>query len=354
MMDLMGNEVIETEAREVLPDADRAHIVHGEILAGKKQVAMGLYELAAGLKAMRDEKLYIPLGCVGFDEYCERLAKVNVSQAYKYIKVYEELGATVLQSTGGIGIEKLFLVTQLPPSERGEAIAEPETIEGMSVKELKDFVAKARQQGEQLSLMQGEIDELTRGKEDAESRIDELSAENREKSREVAAEYEEKLARMQEKLDAVKKEADEAAAAADRAVEEKIKAEKERLAKEAEVNARLKVQLEIEEARKQGEAEAAKKAEEEKKALAEEKKKAEDALDALKKEVGGRDERIAGLEKKLRNADSAVAAFRACLEGLLAAYERCTEYAGKIENTDERERCKTALARAVERMRENG
>ena len=116
MIDLMGNEIIETEAKEILPDAGRAHLVHGEILAGKKQVAIGLYEFAAGLKTMRDERLYQALGCAGFDEYCEKLAKVNVSQAYKYIKVYEELGAGALQSAGGMGIEKLFLVTQLPPA----------------------------------------------------------------------------------------------------------------------------------------------------------------------------------------------------------------------------------------------
>ncbi len=87
MIDLTGNEIIETEAKEILPDAGRAHLVHGEILAGKKQVAIGLYEFAAGLKTMRDERLYQALGCAGFDEYCEKLAKVNVSQAYKYITI---------------------------------------------------------------------------------------------------------------------------------------------------------------------------------------------------------------------------------------------------------------------------
>ena len=147
MKDLMGNEIIEVEAKEILLDAARANRVHGEILAGKKQVAIGLYELAAGLKTMRDERLYLSLGCEAFDDYCERIAKVKVSQAYKYIKVYEELGASALQSAGGMGVEKLFLVTQLPPAEKCEAIAEPEVIEGMSVRELKDFVAKARQQG---------------------------------------------------------------------------------------------------------------------------------------------------------------------------------------------------------------
>lgn len=346
----MGNEIIETEAKEILPDAGRAHLVHGEILAGKKQVAIGLYEFAAGLKTMRDERLYQALGCAGFDEYCEKLAKVNVSQAYKYIKVYEELGAGALQSAGGMGIEKLFLVTQLPPAERSDAIAEPETIEGMSVKELKDFVAKARQQGEQLSLIQGELDELKLEKQDAEAELED------EKAR-----HEKELDKIREKLRMTEDTQKETIKAA-------INAEKNKYAEEAETLARLKMQLEIEEARKAGEADGKKATEKtidkakqalekEKKALEDakktaedEKKKAEAELDALKKEIGGRDEQIAGLEKKLRTADSATAGFKVCLESLVGAYDRCRTYLEKIEDANERTKCETALGRAVERL----
>lgn len=339
----MGNEIIETEAKEILPDAGRAHLVHGEILAGKKQVAIGLYEFAAGLKTMRDERLYQALGCAGFDEYCEKLAKVNVSQAYKYIKVYEELGAGALQSAGGMGIEKLFLVTQLPPVERSDAIAEPETIEGMSVKELKDFVAKAKQQGEQLSLIQGELDELKLEKQDAEAERDDEKAK-----------LERELEHLREKLRVTEDTQKEIIKAA-------INAEKNKYAEEAETLARLKMQLEIEEARKAGETDGKKAAEKtidkakqalekEKKALEDEKKKTEAELDALKKEIGGRDEQIAGLEKKLRTADSATAGFKVCLEGLVGAYDRCRTYLEKIEDTNERTKCETALGRAVERL----
>ena len=339
----MGNEIIETEAKEILPDAGRAHLVHGEILAGKKQVAIGLYEFAAGLKTMRDERLYQALGCAGFDEYCDKLAKVNVSQAYKYIKVYEELGAGVLQSAGGMGIEKLFLVTQLPPAERGDAISEPETIEGMSVKELKDFVAKARQQGEQLSLLQDELDGLKLEKQDAEAELEDEKAQ-----------LEKELDKIREKLRMTEDSQKETIKAA-------IDAEKHKYAEEAETLARLKMQLEIEEARKAGEEDGKKAAEKtidkakqalekEKKALEDEKKKAEAELDALKKEIGGRDELIAGLEKKLRTADSATAGFKVCLEGLVGAYDRCREYLAKIEDANERTKCETALGRAVERL----
>ena len=229
------------------------------------------------------------------------------------------------------------------PAERSDAIAEPETIEGMSVKELKDFVAKARQQGEQLSLIQGELDELKLEKQDAEAERDDEKAK-----------LERELEHLREKLRVTEDTQKETIKAA-------INAEKNKYAEEAETLARLKMQLEIEEARKAGEADGKKAAEKtidkakqalekEKKALEDEKKKAEAELNALKKEIGGRDEQIAGLEKKLRTADSATAGFKVCLESLVGAYDRCREYLAKIEDATERTKCKTALGRAVERL----
>ena len=211
------------------------------------------------------------------------------------------------------------------------------------MKELKDFVAKARQQGEQLSLVQDELDELKLEKQDAEAELED------EKAR-----LEKELEHLREKLRATEDTQKETIKAA-------INAEKNKYIEEAETLARLKMQLEIEEARKAGEADGKKAAEKtidkakqalenEKKALEDEKKKAEAELDALKKEIGGRDELIAGLEKKLRTADSATAGFKVCLEGLVGAYDRCRTYLEKIEDANERTKCETALGRAVERL----
>lgn len=168
------DEMIEAVGREVTDGVMRAREIHAGIIASKKQVAIGIFELAEGLKTMRDEELYKELGYGDFQSYCEKMAKVNASQAYKYIKVYEELGTTALQSAGGMGIEKLFLVTQLPPAERCDAIAEPETIEGMSVKELRAFVAKARQQGEQLSFLQNEAEAADSERRETEEKYQRL------------------------------------------------------------------------------------------------------------------------------------------------------------------------------------
>lgn len=172
------NDMIEGESRDLSGEVSRANIVHGEIMASKKQVAVGIYELARGLKTMRDEKLYLRLDCEDFESYCEKLAKVNVSQAYKYIKTYEELGGGILQSSGNLGIEKLFLITQLPYDEKNRALDDPSEIEGMSVRELKQFVEQARNWGDQIRFLESELQAQDRELREKETKIGELTEES--------------------------------------------------------------------------------------------------------------------------------------------------------------------------------
>lgn len=187
------DDVIETSGREVTPDVLEAREVHAEIMASKKTVALGIYELARGLKRMRDDELYKELGFDDFRDYCEKMAKVNASQAYKYIKTYESLGDAALQSAGSLGIEKLFLVTQLPPEERGDALGEPGKIEGMSVKELREFVAKARQWGDQLTFLEHELEASDDDRREAEEKLEEvtkkLAAVEEESQRKLSNQY---------------------------------------------------------------------------------------------------------------------------------------------------------------------
>lgn len=187
------DEMIETSGREVTPDVLEAREVHAEIMASKKTVALGIYELARGLKRMRDDELYKELGFDNFRDYCEKMAKVNASQAYKYIKTYESLGDAALQSAGSLGIEKLFLVTQLPPEERGDALGEPGKIEGMSVKELREFVAKARQWGDQLTFLEHELEVSDDDRREAEEKLEEvtkkLAAVEEESQRKLSNQY---------------------------------------------------------------------------------------------------------------------------------------------------------------------
>ena len=187
------DDMIETSGREVTPDVLEAREVHAEIMASKKTVALGIYELARGLKRMRDDELYKELGFDDFRDYCEKMAKVNASQAYKYIRTYESLGDAALQSAGSLGIEKLFLVTQLPPEERSDALGEPGKIEGMSVKELREFVAKARQWGDQLTFLEHELEASDDDRREAEEKLEEvtkkLAAVEEESQRKLSNQY---------------------------------------------------------------------------------------------------------------------------------------------------------------------
>lgn len=135
--------------------------IHQNIMINGGIAANALVEMCRNLKIMRDEKLYEPLGYDEFDSYCVKMANIKARQAYTYISTFENLGESVLQSTANMGITKLSLIAQLPPSDRADAVENVDEIAGMTVAQVKELVAKAKHQGEQLSLVIDERDKLT-------------------------------------------------------------------------------------------------------------------------------------------------------------------------------------------------
>lgn len=354
------NEMIEAESRDLSGEVSRANIVHGEIMASKKQVAVGIYELARGLKTMRDEKLYSRLDCEDFETYCEKLAKVNVSQAYKYIKVYEELGGSVLQSSGNLGIEKLFLITQLPYDEKNDALDDPSEIEGMSVRELREFVANAKQQGEQLTFLEHELEASDKELRERDEKLSELDSEHEEYRRET----EDQIAALR--------------AANEKAVAD-AKAETERLVAKAEANAQLKVASEterlrdqfekrykqkIEDAKAEGEKlgrekaapsgelieEARAKGEKEGRAAASdeyEKLKAE--YEKLSRQLADGKAENESLQKSLKNSTGSKMAVKAYMDQILTAYQNAAQV---INDSQEEEKvpCANAMRKFIENI----
>lgn len=339
------NDMIEGESRDLSGEVSRANIVHGEIMASKKQVAVGIYELARGLKTMRDEKLYLRLDCEDFEGYCEKLAKVNVSQAYKYIKVYEELGGGILQSSGNLGIEKLFLITQLPYDEKNRALDDPSEIEGMSVRELKQFVEQARNWGDQIRFLESELQAQDRELQEKDAKLDELTEENESHKRDtddmiakLKAEYERGIANEQ--------------SAAKRKLEI---AESNAQLKLSEERERLRVQLEnkykqkIEDAKANDEQIKAAKAEGEKAGRDEgaaeyEKLKADyqkisEMLAAGQSENEDLKQRV---EKLKKNESGIKSACKVYLESLLDTYENAEDFVRSLEKDDAIE-CANAL-----------
>lgn len=312
------NEMIEAESRDLSGEVSRANIVHGEIMASKKQVAVGIYELARGLKTMRDEKLYTRLDCEDFETYCEKLAKVNVSQAYKYIKVYEELGGSVLQSSGNLGIEKLFLITQLPYDEKNDALDDPSEIEGMSVRELREFVANAKQQGEQLTFLEHELEASDKELRERDEKLSELDSEHQEYRRET----EDQIAAL--------KAANEKALADAKAEGEKLGREK------AAPSGEL-----IEEARAKGEKEG-------RAAASDEYEKLKAEYEKLSRQLADGKAENESLQKSIKNSTGSKMAVKAYMDQILTAYQNAAQII-----TDSSEEEKVPCANAMRKFIEN-
>lgn len=148
----MENQIITTEFQQ-------ATDLHSRIMANAEVAAGALLEMCKNLKEMRDSKLYLQFGIDTFENYCEKKVGIKSRQAYTYISTYEKLGSTVLQSNANLGITKLELIAQLPAPDRANELADG-TFEGMSVKEIKELVKKSKEQGEQLSLLMEEKEEI--------------------------------------------------------------------------------------------------------------------------------------------------------------------------------------------------
>lgn len=163
-----------------LPEEKRlaaAQDLHERILGDAGRVVVALCDLCEKLKVMRDEKLWKEMGAESFDAYVEEQVGIKSRQAYNYIATYERLGRTALQSNAHLGITKLQLLTEVSDVRRAEFVEEHD-LEGMSVREIKELVAKSKQQADQISLLQAEADstgaalaQMQAAAADAESRV---------------------------------------------------------------------------------------------------------------------------------------------------------------------------------------
>lgn len=133
--------------------------LHQNIMLNAELAANSMVAMCRDLKIMRDRRLYEELGCAEFSEYTENLVGIKARQAYTYISTYEKLGDTVLQSNATLGITKLSLIAQMNAEDRAEML-ESGQADDMTVAELKKLVEENKNQGEQISILNAEIEEL--------------------------------------------------------------------------------------------------------------------------------------------------------------------------------------------------
>lgn len=174
-----------------------AHETHYKVLASGQAAAQALWDFGTNLKRIRDEKLYLALGCSGFRGYCEERLSITARNGYHYIKAVDSFGVN-LSSHIDIGIRKLaeFATMGSTPEERVQAIEQTYTVPStgeqkkgsdLTLKELQE-VKKALNQEKERTKEAESAKELTEELlHDAQERIDEL--ENRPARVEVRTEY---------------------------------------------------------------------------------------------------------------------------------------------------------------------
>ena len=233
---------------------ERATELDQQIKVYANMAWQNLVEACKCLKKMRDTKLYEALGYESFGEYSQESLGIKERQAYTYISTYEKNGELFLQSNARLGITKLSLLSEIPPTERQE-IVDNNDIAGMSVKEVEQLVSENNAKAEQIDLLTDERDALKNDFEDAESdlqdakdRITELEREleeERSKPHEVAVR--EPSAEEIEKLKAdaraeFEKQASKQAKADKKELTDKLNAEKEKAVAEASEKAAKQIE----------------------------------------------------------------------------------------------------------------
>lgn len=249
--------------------------LHQNIMLNAELAANSMVAMCRDLKIMRDRRLYEELGCAEFSEYTENLVGIKARQAYTYISTYEKLGDTVLQSNATLGITKLSLIAQMNAEDRAEML-ESGQADDMTVAELKKLVEENKNQGEQISILNAEIEELKK-KESEGADGSELESEIEDLKKQL----DEKHA-LVEKLENELEERKKAEVPDTKALEEKIES---KILKKAEA--------------------------EKKKAFSDGEKSAENAvkekINALNSQIEAAQSRAQELEKQLALSDSASA-----------------------------------------------
>ena len=131
--------------------------LHNKILVSAQLAQNNLWDMCAGLKEMRDGKLYKELGYQNFEAYCGTEFNMSRRNAYYYISIVENMKPENVKLISHFGTTKLFLLSSLSEAEQAEITAEND-VENMTVKQLE---AEIRQLKEKNAALKLDLDELT-------------------------------------------------------------------------------------------------------------------------------------------------------------------------------------------------
>ncbi|MCM1167090.1 MAG: hypothetical protein NC401_13880 [Ruminococcus sp.] len=163
------------ENNMIIGKQERAVLLNNSINANANIAAESIGKVGRDLKAMRDERLYLELGCESFEEFCNEKTPIGQRQAYNFIRCWEKYGER-LAELSNIGITKLALMAALD-DEDSDALIESGDAETLSVRDLEKRVKELQHQNEQLTLELGEFSKEETKLEKMRGEMDKLRAE---------------------------------------------------------------------------------------------------------------------------------------------------------------------------------
>ena len=130
--------------------------LHNKILVSAQMAQNSLWDMCAGLKEMRDGKLYRELGYQNFEDYCGTEFNMTAGNARRYISIIENIPEENRAPVHGFGMKKLYLLSTLSESEQEKITAEND-VESMTVKQLESEIKQLKEKNSELKL---DLDEL--------------------------------------------------------------------------------------------------------------------------------------------------------------------------------------------------
>ena len=143
------------------PQYGKALELHNKIVVSAQLAQNNLWEMCAGLKEMRDGKLYRELGYKNFEDYCGAEFNITRMQAHKYISIIENSSKENVNSSLHFGVTKLYLLSTLSESEQEKITAEND-VESMTVKQLEKEIRELKDRNSELKNTEWELEQAQR------------------------------------------------------------------------------------------------------------------------------------------------------------------------------------------------
>ena len=140
--------------------SDDRTTIETEIKSYQNIAGQSIFEIGRRLKHVKENDLM-------HGQWEEWLEKVNFNrtQAYKFIKIYEDRGTNVL-STKQNSIDALYYIATLPEAERTiehtTSKGETKTPDEMTVKELRELKKQLKQRDEEKSQLESQLEQAQR------------------------------------------------------------------------------------------------------------------------------------------------------------------------------------------------